>query len=126
MGFWIFMACCTLLIPVIMICTGAALRRGKFSTINPVSGYRTRRSMQNQQTWDYAQRECGRLWQRWGWGELIVTVVLMLLFLGEKTESVGIFGGVLCLLQIVPLLVSIFVVEKKLQAAFDENGVRRR
>ena len=126
MGFWIFMTCCTLLIPVIMVCTGAALRRGKFSTINPVSGYRTRRSMQNQQTWDYAQRECGRLWQRWGWGELIVTVVLMLLFLGEKTESVGIFGGVLCLLQIVPLLVSIFVVEKKLQAAFDENGVRRQ
>lgn len=126
MGFWIFMTCCTLLIPVIMVCTGAALRRGKFSTINPVSGYRTRRSMQNQQTWDYAQRECGRLWQRWGWGELIATVVLMLLFLGEKTESVGIFGGVLCLLQIVPLLVSIFVVEKKLQAAFDENGVRRR
>lgn len=126
MGFWIFMTCCTLLIPVIMVCTGAALRRGKFSTINPVSGYRTRRSMQNQQTWDYAQRECGRLWQRWGWGELIATVVLMLLFLGEKTESVGIFGGVLCLLQIVPLLVSIFVVEKKLQAAFDENGVHHR
>ena len=126
MGFWIFMTCCTLLIPVIMVCAGAALRRGKFSTINPVSGYRTRRSMQNQQTWDYAQRECGRLWQRWGWGELIATVVLMLLFLGEKTESVGIFGGVLCLLQIVPLLVSIFVVEKKLQAAFDENGVRRQ
>lgn len=120
------MTCCTLLIPVIMVCTGAALRRGKFSTINPVSGYRTRRSMQNQQTWDYAQRECGRLWQRWGWGELIATVVLMLLFLGEKTESVGIFGGILCLLQIVPLLVSIFVVEKKLQAAFDENGVRRQ
>ena len=126
MGFWIFMTCCTLLIPVIMVCAGAALRRGKFSTINPVSGYRTRRSMQNQQTWDYAQRECGRLWQRWGWGELIATVVLMLLFLGEKTESVGIFDGVLCLLQIVPLLVSIFVVEKKLQAAFDENGVRRQ
>ena len=45
MGFWIFMTCCTLLLPVIMICTGAALRRGKFSTINPVSGYRTRRSL---------------------------------------------------------------------------------
>ena len=126
MGFWVFMTCCTLLIPVLMVCAGAALRRGKFSTINPISGYRTCRSMQNQQTWDYAQRECGRLWQRWGWGELIATVVLMLLFLGEKTESVGIFGGILCLLQIVPLLVSIFVVEKKLQTAFDENGVHHR
>ena len=93
MGFWIFMTCCTLLIPVIMVCAGAALRRGKFSTINPVSGYRTRRSMQNQQTWDYAQRECGRLWQRWGWGELIATVVLMLLFLGEKRNPSAFSAG---------------------------------
>ena len=93
MGFWIFMTCGTLLLPVIMICAGAALRRGKFSTINPVSGYRTRRSMQNQQTWDYAQRECGRLWQRWGWGELIATVVLMLLFLGEKRNPSAFSAG---------------------------------
>ena len=29
MGFWIFMTCCTLLIPVLMVCAGAALREQK-------------------------------------------------------------------------------------------------
>ena len=126
MGFWIFMFCCDLLIPLVMIFAGRMMQYHPPREINFVLGYRTARSMKNRETWVFAHRECGRLWQRWGWVELIATVVLMLLFLGEKTESVGIFGGILCLLQIVPLLVSIFVVEKKLQAAFDENGVHRR
>lgn len=118
MGFWIFMTCCTLLIPVLMVCAGAALRRGKFSTINPVSGYRTRRSMQNQQTWDYAQRECGRLWMRWG--------VLMLLLLGKEVPTIGTVGGIFTVLQMLPLLLSIAVIEKKLRRTFDENGVPRQ
>ena len=54
MGFWIFMFCCTLLIPIIMIIAGNSMRLGKFKTINSIVGYRTRRSMKNQQTWDYA------------------------------------------------------------------------
>ena len=125
MGFWIFMTCCTLLLPVIMICTGAALRRGKFSTINPVSGYRTRRSMQNQQTLDYAQRECGRLWMRWGSTMLVLTVIAMLLFMGEDTDHIGVVGSVITVLQMIPLFLSIVIVEKKLREKFDENGLPR-
>ena len=125
MGFWIFMTCCTLLLPVIMICTGAALRRGKFSTINPVSGYRTRRSMQNQQTWDYAQRECGRPWMRWGSTMLVLTVIAMLLFMGEDTDHIGVVGSVITVLQMIPLFLSIAIVEKKLREKFDENGLPR-
>ena len=103
MGFWVFMFCCDLLIPLVMLFAGRMMQHHPPREINFVLGYRTARSMKNRETWVFAHRECGRLWQRWGWGELIATVVLMLLFLGEK-----------------------FVVEKKLQAAFDENGVRRR
>lgn len=125
MGFWIFMTCCTLLIPVIMVCTGAALRRGKFSTINPVSGYRTRRSMQNQQTWDYAHRECGLLWRRWGSTMLVLTVIAMLLFMGEDTDHIGVVGSVITVLQMIPLFLSIVIVEKKLREKFDENGLPR-
>lgn len=125
MGFWIFMTCCTLLLPVIMICTGAALRRGKFSTINPVSGYRTRRSMQNQQTWDYAHRECGLLWRRWGSTMLVLTVIAMLLFMGEDTDHIGVVGSVITVLQMIPLFLSIVIVEKKLREKFDENGLPR-
>lgn len=125
MGFWIFMTCCTLLIPVIMVCAGAALRRGKFSTINPVSGYRTRRSMKNQQTWDYAHRECGLLWRRWGSTMLVLTVIAMLLFMGEDTDHIGVVGSVITVLQMIPLFLSIAIVEKKLREKFDENGLPR-
>ena len=103
MGFWVFMFCCDLLIPLVMLFAGRMMQHHPPRKINFVLGYRTARSMKNRETWVFAHRECGRLWQRWGWVELIATVVLMLLFLGEK-----------------------FVVEKKLQTAFDENGVHRR
>ena len=84
MGFWVFMFCCDLLIPLVMLFAGRMMQHHPPREINFVLGYRTARSMKNRETWVFAHRECGRLWQRWGWGELIATVVLMLLFLGEK------------------------------------------
>lgn len=125
MGFWIFMFCCTLLIPIIMIIAGNSMRLGKFKTINSIVGYRTRRSMQNQQTWDYAQRECGRLWVRWGVLMLLPTAVLMLLLLGKEIPTVGTVGGIVTVLQMIPLFLSIVIVEKKLREKFDENGLPR-
>ena len=125
MGFWIFMFCCTLLIPIIMIITGKSMRLGKFKTINSIVGYRTRRSMKNQQTWDYAHRECGLLWRRWGSTMLVLTVIAMLLFMGEDTDHIGVVGSVITVLQMIPLFLSIVIVEKKLREKFDENGLPR-
>lgn len=125
MGFWIFMFCCTLLIPIIMIITGNSMRLGKFKTINSIVGYRTRRSMKNQQTWDYAHRECGLLWRRWGSTMLVITVIAMLLFMGEDTDHIGVVGSVITVLQMIPLFLSIVIVEKKLREKFDENGLPR-
>ena len=105
MGFWIFMFCCTLLIPIIMIIAGNSMRLGKFKTINSIVGYRTRRSMKNQQTWDYA--------------------IAMLLFMGEDTDHIGVVGSVITVLQMIPLFLSIAIVEKKLREKFDENGLPR-
>lgn len=122
MGFWIFMFCCTLLVPIIMIIAGNSMRLGQFKTINSIAGYRTHRSMQNQQTWDYAHRECGLLWRRLGNTMLVLTVIAMLLFMGENTSHIGVAGGVITLLQMIPLIGSIFVVEKKLKEKFDEEG----
>lgn len=125
MGFWIFMFCCTLLIPIIMIIAGNSMRLGKFKTINSIVGYRTRRSMQNQQTWDYAQRECGRLWVRWGVLMLVPAAVIMLLLLGKEIPTIGTVGGIFTVLQMIPLFLSIAIVEKKLREKFDENGLPR-
>lgn len=125
MGFWIFMFCCILLIPIIMIIAGNSMRLGKFKTINSIVGYRTRRSMKNQQTWDYAHRECGLLWRRWGSTMLVLTVIAMLLFMGEDTDHIGVVGSVITVLQMIPLFLSIVIVEKKLREKFDENGLPR-
>lgn len=125
MGFWIFMFICTLLIPIIMVAVGRAMYHGKFSTINSVAGYRTRRSMKNQQTWDFAHRECGRLWRRWGWVSLAVTVIMMLPFWGKSENLVGTAGAVISALQLILLLASIAVVEHRLKQHFDDNGSPR-
>lgn len=125
MGFWIFMFCCTLLIPIIMIMAGNSMRLGKFKTINYIVGYRTRRSMKNQQTWDYAHRECGRLWVRWGVLMLVPAAVIMLLLLGKEIPTIGTVGGIFTVLQMIPLFLSIAIVEKKLREKFDENGLPR-
>ena len=111
MGFWIFMFCCTLLIPIIMIIAGNSMRLGKFKTINSIVGYRTRRSMKNQQTW--------------GSTMLVLTVIAMLLFMGEDTDHIGVVGSVITVLQMIPLFLSIVIVEKKLREKFDENGLPR-
>lgn len=79
----------------------------------------------NQQTWDYAQRECGRLWVRWGVLMLLPTAVLMLLLLGKEIPTVGTVGGIVTVLQMLPLFLSIVIVEKKLREKFDENGLPR-
>ena len=101
------------------------MRLGKFKTINSIVGYRTRRSMKNQQTWDYAHRECGLLWRRWGSTMLVLTVIAMLLFMGEDTDHIGVVGSVITVLQMIPLFLSIVIVEKKLREKFDENGLPR-
>ena len=109
MGFWIFMFCCTLLIPIIMIIAGNSMRLGKFKTINSIVGY----------------RECGLLWRRWGSTMLVLTVIAMLLFMGEDTDHIGVVGSVITVLQMIPLFLSIAIVEKKLREKFDENGLPR-
>ncbi len=55
---WIF----TLLLPVVMVVTGLLMWKKRPKDINPVMGYRTRMSMLNRQTWDFAHHHAGKNW----------------------------------------------------------------
>lgn len=125
MGFWIFMMLMDLLIPATMIGFGCWFRRQAPAKINPVFGYRTRRSMQNRDTWAFAHRTCGAFWFRWGWVLLPVSVVPMLLVLGRPVEDVSWMGGLVCLVQLVPMMAAVPVTERRLKQNFDEVGRRR-
>lgn len=125
MGFWIFMLICDLLVPAVMILAGWMMAHHPPKNINSLLGYRTARSMKNQDTWNFAHAYCGKLWWKVGWIALVPSVVVQFLLLGKGEQTVGIVGGILVTVQTVVLLVTILPVERALKRTFDENGKRK-
>ena len=111
MGFWIYMLFVASIIPLLMFGFGAYFRKNAPKEINPYFGYRTKRSMRNQETWQYAHKHCGRLWFVIGLIMLFssyAAMVVMLLTLSRDTTTVGTYGGIICGIQCVILIASCF------------------
>ena len=126
MGFWFFMLFMNLLMPLIMIGFGRYFMKNAPGNINIVFGYRTSMSMKNQETWKFAHEYCGKLWYKWGKIVLIVTMIAMLFLLGKSVDTIGNWGGVICMLQLVPLVGVIGPTERALRKTFDKKGNRRK
>ncbi|MDO5400745.1 MAG: SdpI family protein [Eubacteriales bacterium] len=126
MAYWIFMFFMVLLIPGIMVGVGLWFRRCPPGKINYLFGYRTALSMKNQDTWDFAQKKCAQVWLRWGPRMLVCSAIAMLPVFGRSTDTVGAVGGLIVLLQLIPLLASIHPVEKALRETFDKDGNRKQ
>jgi len=114
-----------LLIPFTMIGFGKYFSESAPKEINKVFGYRTPMSMKNKETWEFAHHYCGKLWLIMGCIMLVPSVIAMLFVIGKDENSVGTFGGVLCGIQIVFLIASIFFTERALKNNFDEHGNRK-
>ena len=63
MGFWVFMLIMNLIIPFTMIGFGNYYVKQAPKEINYISGYRTKMSMKNEDTWKFAHNYCGKLWR---------------------------------------------------------------
>ena len=126
MGFWIFMLIMNLLIPVMMIGFGKYFMKSAPGSINIVFGYRTSMSMKNQDTWKFAHEYCGKLWYKWGMIMLILTIIVMLFLLGKSVDTIGYWGGAVCMIQLVSLIGAIFPTESALHRTFDKNGKRKK
>ena len=125
MAFWIFMLIMNMLLPLTMIGFGSYFKRSAPGKINHIFGYRTSRSMKNQDTWDYAHHYIGSQWVLIGWILLIISVVLMLFFIGKDDDAVGLIGGCLEAAQIIPMIGTVMATERELKRVFDEEGKRR-
>ena len=108
MGFWIFMMIMELLIPLIMIIIGK-----QFSKKAP------------KDTWEFANKYCGRLWLKIGWIMFVVSFIIMLFVLGRGEQVIGTWGGTLIVVQMVVLVASIFPTERALRKNFDKYGNRK-
>lgn len=106
-----------------MIVCGRMMCKCPPKEINGGWGYRTKRSMKNMDTWKFAHEYCGRLWWKIGWAMLIPSVIVQFPFLNSSDDTIGTAGAVLCTIQCVILLGTIFPVERALKRNFtdDEN-----
>lgn len=125
MGLWIFTFVMDMLIPLTMIGFGKLFLKNAPKAINAVFGYRTSMSMKNKDTWEFAHKYCGRLWYRCGTVLLLVSAVAMLFTIGRSESVTGTVAAVVCALQIVFLIGSIYPTEKALKQNFDRDGKRR-
>lgn len=125
MTFWIFMTVMDLLIPVTMIGFGRYFMKNAPKDINALFGYRSKMSMLNQDTWEFAHRYCGKLWFDLGVILLPLSVIPMILVYGKKMDTVSLVGLVVCMLQLLPLIGSIIPTEIALKRQFDCKGNKK-
>lgn len=109
-----------------MIGFGRLFRNSSPAEINSFYGYRTTMSMKNKETWEFAHHHFGKTWYRLGVILLPLTIVAMLLVFGKDTDTVGTYGGIICGLQLIPLIVSIIPTELALRKNFDKSGIPKK
>lgn len=119
MAFWFFMLSMDLLIPAAMIVVGKRFRRKPPEEINVLFGYRSARSMRNEETWRFAHSYFGRLWNLCGWILLPISAIPLLFVIGERAETVGFLGGAVCIAQLVLLAGTVVLTERALKRRFD-------
>ncbi|MBQ8663803.1 MAG: SdpI family protein [Eubacterium sp.] len=125
MGFWIYMLFMTIIIPITMVAFGKRFRKSAPDKINHLFGYRTKRSMMNRATWEFAHQHMGNLWFRWGSIICPVSVIAMLPTIGKSVDVVGTVGAIIIMVQLIPMFVSVAFTEKALKETFDDYGRRR-
>ena len=122
MGTMIALFVCNLIVPLLMLVFGVWMLRRPPKSINGAFGYRTRRSMKNEETWKFAHEKCGRIWTWVGAILLAVSVVLSVLLWLKGGEALTRFTTSFSMGQVVVLVLTIVPVERALKKHFDENG----
>ena len=125
MDFWWFMAMVNALLPAILIGFGKYFMRRAPRDINPFFGYRTARSMQNMDTWNFAHQYCGKVWFSGGLTALPLSLLIMLCVRGQSEDAIAAVGLCVTAAQIIFLFVSVALTEAALKKAFDAQGRRR-
>ena len=125
MGFWLYCTAMTLLVPIIMLYFGRRFQKKPPEKINQIYGYRTARSMKNQETWRFAHETCGRLWVRLGAVLLLLSLAAAAMTFGSGVETAGIVSAAVVVVQMVVVIGSIVPVERALKRNFDDQGRKR-
>lgn len=111
-----------LIMPLMMVGFGLLLMKNPPKKINSYYGYRTRRSVRSQETWDFAHYYFGKLWLVCGLVSLPISLVPLCLVLGKSEQVISVAGLIVLGIQTLLLLVAILLTERALMKNFDEFG----
>ena len=65
-SFWLYFTLVEMVIPVAMICIGFRMSRKAPEDMKSAFAYRTKRAKLNQETWEFANTHCGKIWYMLG------------------------------------------------------------
>ncbi len=113
-------------LPLMMAAVGGIYAGGGApKRINRISGYRTKRSMESQKAWDFAQKFIGRVWLISGLIMLPLTAVLALIL-----RKIEVSFAAICLISVgvnaLVMIAGICLTEAALKRNFGENGEEKR
>ena len=113
-------------VPIVFLVFGWLFTHGHYPKHpNGVYGYRTARSMKNDETWTFAQERWGRQCWRAGWWFLILSLLVVAILQTQPARQHGIYVGAWIAVQAVLTFGTILPVERALKAKFDEFGRRK-
>ena len=112
-------------IPLLLIVIGKIFDKYPSKEPNIAIGFRTKLSMMNKETWDYAQRLFPKAWISLGRIMLPLSLIILFLLYSEDKDYTGNLVLILMLVQVVLMLGSILYVNLKLKAAFNSDGSRK-
>ena len=122
MATWYFMLVLVLLMPLFMIGFGGVFMTNAPKDINTSFGYRTKRSMRNQDTWAFAHKHFGKTWFVCGLVLIPASLVPMFLVINRDAGVVSTTGFIILGIQLVLMLAAILPTETALKNNFDEFG----
>lgn len=108
-----------------MIWGGRFMRKHADGNPNGVSGYRSKRSRLNKETWRFAQEHCGRLWQKIGWAILVPIILAQIPFYHKSEDIIGNVTLIINVIGCTILILSILPTERALKKNFNEDGTPR-
>lgn len=112
-------------IPLLLIVIGKIYEKYPSKEPNIAIGFRTKLSMMNKETWDYAQRLFPKVWISLGRTLLPLSLIILFLLYSEDKDYTGNLALILMLVQVILMLGSILYVNLKLKKAFNSDGSRK-
>lgn len=103
------------ILPVLIIFIGIWMLKYPPRKINWFIGYRTRRSMENEKVWKFANQYCGKLLIKLGTIMLFINILLLVLLYFKLLNLTEIFISIVMLFQVAIIILPIFIIENKIK-----------